>query len=188
MATYHGPLVYAEDPYRRLERASSDLELLLLLVFLKDAAHRAQREYRFAVWSEDEPAEDLVDIEVSPALLDAMQRSWRGGERSDFLSAGVEEWSALEEIGASGSSGETLHVEARPALAGPSNRTRSPQRYVVDRLPDDVRATGRSRRCEQRSTGSTRRAGSLPPRLRGTRSRSYSSSARPSVTASPGFA
>ena len=31
---YHGPVVYSDDPYRRLERASSDLELLLLLVFL----------------------------------------------------------------------------------------------------------------------------------------------------------
>ena len=30
---YHGPVVYSDDPYRRLERASSDLELRLLLVF-----------------------------------------------------------------------------------------------------------------------------------------------------------
>ena len=46
---YRGPVVYADDLYRRLERASSDLELLLLFVFPKDAAHRAQREYRFVM-------------------------------------------------------------------------------------------------------------------------------------------
>lgn len=38
-----------DEPVRRLEGASSELELSLLLVFLKDAAHRAQREYLFAV-------------------------------------------------------------------------------------------------------------------------------------------
>ena len=45
---------------------------MLLLVFLKDAAHRGQREYRFAVWAENEPQEERVDLEVSPALVDAM--------------------------------------------------------------------------------------------------------------------
>ena len=69
---YHGPVVYAEDSHARLKRASSDLELKLLLVFLKDAAHRDQREYRFAVWAEREPAEDGLDLEVSLGLLDAM--------------------------------------------------------------------------------------------------------------------
>ena len=48
---YHGPVVYLDNPVQRLEGASSELELSLLLVFLKDAAHRAQREYRFAVWA-----------------------------------------------------------------------------------------------------------------------------------------
>ena len=57
--------VYEDDPVRRLERASS--ELSLLLVFLKDAARRAQREYRFAVWAEDEPVEDASSAPTSPA-------------------------------------------------------------------------------------------------------------------------
>ena len=46
---YHGPVVYADDPYRRLESASSVLEFTLLLIFMKPAAHRAQREYRFGM-------------------------------------------------------------------------------------------------------------------------------------------
>ncbi|MCY4119984.1 MAG: hypothetical protein OXG72_03580 [Acidobacteria bacterium] len=44
---YHGPVLYLEDQYQRMECASSDLELILLLVFTKHAAHRSQREYRF---------------------------------------------------------------------------------------------------------------------------------------------
>ena len=50
---YHSPVACPEDPTWRLERASSDLALLLLLVFVKDAAHRGRREYRFAVWAEE---------------------------------------------------------------------------------------------------------------------------------------
>lgn len=46
---YHGAVVYADDPYRRLENASSVLEFALLLLFMRSAAHRAQREYPFAV-------------------------------------------------------------------------------------------------------------------------------------------
>ena len=38
---YHGPVAYLDDPYRRLERASSELEFALLLVFLKETARRA---------------------------------------------------------------------------------------------------------------------------------------------------
>ena len=57
---YHGPVAYLDDPYGRLESASSALELALLFVFVKHAAHRAQREYRFLVWAEDEPAEDVL--------------------------------------------------------------------------------------------------------------------------------
>ena len=52
---YHGPVVYVDDPVGRLEPASSNVELLLLVVFLKHAAHRAQREYQFVVWAEEEP-------------------------------------------------------------------------------------------------------------------------------------
>ena len=74
---YHGAVVYADDPYRRLENASSVLEFALLLLFMESAAHRAQREYRFAVWAQEEPGRDRVDLKVSPALLDAMQNSLR---------------------------------------------------------------------------------------------------------------
>ena len=136
---YHGPVVYAEDPYRRLERASSDFELLLLLVFLKDAGHRAQREYRFAVWAEQEPAEDRVDLDVSPALVDAMWRPREEPEGSGFLSAGAEGWSAVEELDDRRSSRAGVRVEALPAFAGIGNPTVAPRRYDFNRLPEDLR-------------------------------------------------
>ena len=44
---YHGPVVYSEDLWGRLARASSDLDLLLLLVFLKDVAMPCAGEYGF---------------------------------------------------------------------------------------------------------------------------------------------
>ena len=99
-AVYHGPVVYPDDPYGRLERAFSDLvELLLLLVFIKRPAYRAQREYRFASWMETEPSEERVDLKVSPALLQAMRKGRPEPEGSEFVAAGVEESPALVEIG-----------------------------------------------------------------------------------------
>ena len=85
---YHGPVAYLDDPYRRLESASSELELALLLVFLKETACRAQREYRFAVWAEDEPAEDTLDLGVSAALVDAMGKPRPEPEGSGFVPGG----------------------------------------------------------------------------------------------------
>ena len=54
-------------------------------------AHRAQREYRFLVWADDDPAEDVVDLEVSSALVDAMwkprQASATAGLGAPFVAA-----------------------------------------------------------------------------------------------------
>ena len=88
---YHGPVAYLDDPYRRLESASSDPELTLLLVFTKHATYRAQREYRFLVWAEDDPAEEVVDLGVSPALVDSMWKQRQEPEGSGFARPGPEE-------------------------------------------------------------------------------------------------
>jgi len=113
---YHGPVVYAEDPWRRLERASSELERRLLPVFLKDAADRAQREYRFAVWTEKEPDEDRLDLEVSPALVDAMWKPRQTPEGSGLVPAGADETSAVEELDDDGAPSTQVRVEAAPAF------------------------------------------------------------------------
>ena len=138
---YHGPVVYSDDPYRRLERASSELELRLLLVFLKDAAHRAQREYRFVVWAEKEPREDRLDLPVSPALLEAMQAPPLDPGGGGFVPAGVEESSTVEAIHDDGHPRATLYVEALPAFPTSSNPTVAPRRYDIEPLPGDLRET-----------------------------------------------
>ena len=112
---------------------------MLLLVFLKDAEYRAQREYRFAVWAEDDPAEDVVDLDVSPALVDAMWKPRHEPEGSGFVSAGAEGWSAVEGPAEGRSSSAEARVEALPASVGASNPTVPPRRYEVERLPGDLR-------------------------------------------------
>ncbi|MDE2907470.1 MAG: hypothetical protein OXQ28_15450 [Acidobacteriota bacterium] len=135
---YHGPVVYADDPVRRAKQASSDLELLLLLVFLKGAAHRAQREYRFAVWAEDDPAEDVLDLDLSPALADAMSRPRPKPDNSGFMRAGAAAHSAVEDAAGDGPSGPRARVETLPAFRGAGNPTVVPR---ADRCRD---AAGRS--------------------------------------------
>ena len=82
----------------------------------------------------------FVDLKVSPTLLEAIRKGRPEPEGSGFVSAGVEESSALEDIGGPGASGMRLHVEALPAFAG-GNPTITPQRDVEDRLPGDVSET-----------------------------------------------
>ena len=138
---YHGPVAYVDDPVRRLEQASSDLELLLLLVFTKHAAQRAQREYRFLVWTEDEPAEDVVDLEVSPALVDAMRKPRPEPEDSGFVRPGAAEYSAVEDVVGDGPSGPRTRVEALPVFLGAGNRAVAPQPRDVETPPGDLRET-----------------------------------------------
>ena len=94
---YHGAVVYSQDPYRRLERASSVLEFDLLLFFMEPAVRPARREYRFVVWAQDEPSRARVDLQVSPALLDALQNAPRAAVGGIGMSAGVEERALIEE-------------------------------------------------------------------------------------------
>ena len=136
---YHGPVVYSEDLRGRLARASSDLELLLLLVFLKEAAMRAQREYRFAVWMEQEPEEDTVDLQVSPALVDAMWKPRPEPEGSGFVPAGAAESSTVEEVDGGGFPGARKRVDVLPAFAAMSNPAVAPRRYDAEGLPSDLR-------------------------------------------------
>ena len=189
---YHGPVVYSDDPYWRLERASSELELRLLLVFLKDAAHRAQREYRLVVWAEKEPREDRLDLPVSPALLEAMQAPPLDPDGGGFVPAGVEESSTVEAIHDDGHPRATLYVEALPAFPTSSNltvargaTTSSRCRAICGRRRWSMRLP---RRCGRRSANWMRSRAATPPPRRGTPSGSCGSSARPTAAASPGCA
>ena len=138
---YHGAVVYLEDPYRRLESASSVLEFNLLILFMESAAHRAQREYRFAVWPQDEPSRDRVDLHVSPALLDAMQNPPKAAAGGIGMSASVDERAVIEEVDDPGPPRVQVHVEAPPGSLRTINPIVAPARYDAERLPDDLRET-----------------------------------------------
>ena len=140
-AVYHGPVAYLDDPHRRLESASSALELALLLVFLKHAAHRDRPEYRFLVWAEDEPAEHVLDLEVSPALVDAMLKPRPEPEDRGFVRPGAIEYSAVEDTHGDGSPAARARVETVPAFLGAASPTVAPRAHDAETLPGDLRET-----------------------------------------------
>ena len=140
-AVYHGPVAYLDDPCRRLESASSELEFALLLVFVKHTAHRAQREYRFLVWAEDESEEEVLDLDVSSALVDAMLKPRPEPEGSGFVRPGAAEYSAVEDPAREGHSGGRARVEALPAFLGAGNPAVAPQPRDAETLAGDWRET-----------------------------------------------
>ena len=111
------------------------MELLLLLVFLKDAAYCRQREYRFVVWAEEEPRESSLDLSVSSALIEAMQTPPRDPHGGGYLPAGVEESATVETL--ADVSRPSERVEVLPVVAGTGNPTVAPRGYDVARLPGD---------------------------------------------------
>ena len=72
---FHGPVVYAEDPYEVVTSAQSELEKILLPMFLKASGHghADQREYRFVIWTNEEPRDPYVDLKISSSMIDAMR-------------------------------------------------------------------------------------------------------------------
>lgn len=85
---FHGPVIYTEDPYTLIAGASSRLEELLLPMFTKGIDHQDQREYRFVIFSEDEPPEACVDIEVSSSMR-VLMHEHENGLTSGFTPSGV---------------------------------------------------------------------------------------------------
>ena len=81
-----------------------------------------------------------MDLKVSAELLDAVRRPRKGPEGSGFVSAGLEESTAVEEAEEGGGSTTRVRVEALPAFAGFDSPTVRPRRYD-EWLPDDLRET-----------------------------------------------
>ena len=73
----HGPVIYTANAFDLAAGAASEGERVLLPVFAKDIRYADQREYRFAIWAEDEPEEDYVDLRVSKAMFGSLQE-WAG--------------------------------------------------------------------------------------------------------------
>ena len=69
---FYGPVVYEQDKFARFTSPRNEFEAFLGKIFIKDKRFEAEREYRFVIWSEDEPAEDHVDLKMSLAMQEAM--------------------------------------------------------------------------------------------------------------------
>ena len=70
----HGPVVYVEDPYAAICNAHDNWDFIVRSAFVKGIQYRDQREYRFIVLTEDKLTPQIVDLDVSLALLGAMER------------------------------------------------------------------------------------------------------------------
>lgn len=70
---FHGPVIYVDDPYEKISNAPSLILAALWAIFVKGIQYQDQREYRFAIWTEEEPSEKCVDLNISPALLGALR-------------------------------------------------------------------------------------------------------------------
>ena len=70
----HGPVVYVADPFGVIDSAQTDVERVLLPVFVKHHRFAGQREYRFVIWAEAEPPECVVDLNVSSAMLGSLEK------------------------------------------------------------------------------------------------------------------
>ena len=73
----HGPVIYTANAFDLAAQAASEGERTFLPVFAKDIQYADQREYRFAIWTEDEPAEEYVDLRASKAMFGALNE-WAG--------------------------------------------------------------------------------------------------------------
>ena len=69
----HGPVVYTANAFDLTARAASGGERTFLPVFAKDIRYADQREYRFAIWTNEEPDEEYVDLRVSKAMRGALE-------------------------------------------------------------------------------------------------------------------
>ena len=76
----HGPVVYVTDLYETLSSVSVS-EAYIRSIFTKqleakqETSYDDQREYRFWVQANDEPDREIVDLDASPALIDAMSKA-----------------------------------------------------------------------------------------------------------------
>ena len=73
----HGPVVYTANAFDLAAGAASEGERTFLPVFAQDIRYADQREYRFAIWTEEEPAQKYVDLTVSKAMFGSL-KEWAG--------------------------------------------------------------------------------------------------------------
>ena len=98
----------------------------------------------FGVWKArcrtwNEPAEDMVDLKVSPALVDVMWKPRQEREGSGFVRGGADEYSAVEDVDVDSPS--AARVEALPAFLGTGNPATPPRPFDVETQPGGLHDT-----------------------------------------------
>ena len=68
----HGPVLYVDNPYRRLDEAADGWEKICSMIFVKSRKYAAQKEYRFAMLSIRPEAGEVFDLSVSGMLRDCL--------------------------------------------------------------------------------------------------------------------
>ena len=68
----HGPVLYVDNPYRRLDEAADGWEKICSVIFVKSRKYAAQKEYRFAMLSIRPEAGEVFDLPVSGMLRDCL--------------------------------------------------------------------------------------------------------------------
>ena len=69
----HGPVLYVENTYETIENISLELGEPYAQMFVKEKKYQNQQEYRFAVLTQKELSEEVLDLDVSLAMRGAMQ-------------------------------------------------------------------------------------------------------------------
>ena len=69
----HGPMIYVADPFRTINSARTEAERVLLPIFVKHHQFAGHREYRFAIWADEEPSECVVDLNISCAMFGSLE-------------------------------------------------------------------------------------------------------------------
>ena len=64
----YGPVVYVDDRQTYIEESSSDVEFIMRSIFTKTSEHLHQREFRFAILTDQALEADTLDLEISPEM------------------------------------------------------------------------------------------------------------------------
>ena len=75
LAVFYGPVVYLDDPRDYILEPDDELELIVRRIFTKTTEHRHQREYRFAILSQNALDGDTVHLRVPHAMSQALRSS-----------------------------------------------------------------------------------------------------------------
>ena len=113
MSVFHGPVAYVDDPHAYVSAAENDFERMVRSVFFKHTEYARQREYRFVVWTEEEPEQETVDLQATAELLSQVRTAVIGAGR-DSVNA-----PAAQPTGTSGTATQTRDEDqTQPASNG----------------------------------------------------------------------